>query len=413
MSSTSIRRGLRRGYHQIRYNRRRQILLTLSILAIFSLSLLSRRRAAAISINEPWDHWNEEQASTRKVQVFLPVDKKKAEKDTAFCRDLWSAVEGGYTVNVYNWELDKPRALETHKPKITSLAKILSTPDLLTQLNVSSNDLIFLVDGIDVILQLPPSTLKDRYDKIAGDVIAAGSFNCWPNAFDSVRSLPAPVKRILPILTSLIQEDCLEVPRSRLPTDLFWDAGLFALFKLSMSRTPDHVNSGLVIGSVKGMATVLEKLVQITKSPTYRWEYDQEPGAFNIALRNGDLQADNDYSLFWCAEHVYDSLAVLPPNHQKLSIDPPHHPDMSHDSFPKRPVVIDQRTGVVPIALHFNGLEPKVGYDRIWEEMYHHPLDISSKQVQWVMSRPVKMILDNTVEIETVGQICGEQLGLR
>ncbi|WWC58273.1 uncharacterized protein I303_100811 [Kwoniella dejecticola CBS 10117] len=256
---------------------------------------------------------------------------------------------------------------------------------------MTSNGLAFLVDGIDVILQLPPSTLKERYDKIPGDVIAAGSFNCWPNAFDS--------------------PECMEVPRSRLPIDLFWDAGIFALFKLSMSRTPDHVNSGLVIGSVKGMATAFEKLLQITKTPTYMWEYDQ--GAFNIALHQGLLQADNDYSLFWCAEHVYDSLAVLPPNHHSLSLDPPYHPDVIHETFPRRPIVIDRRTGVVPIALHFNGLEPKVGYDRIWEEMYHHPLSTSSKQVKWVKSRPVKMVLDGGVEVRTVDQLCGKQLGLR
>ncbi|WVW81930.1 hypothetical protein I302_103933 [Kwoniella bestiolae CBS 10118] len=327
----------------------------------------------------------------RKVQVFMPIGEQRAKKNADFCRSLFPAVVNGYRVTLYNWDVDAEDEFDTHKPKVTSLSSILSSSRLLQQLGIFPQDLILLVDAIDIILQLSPSVLISRYSLIPegqqGRPITAGSFNCYPNEANS--------------------SACLNIPPSPMPIDLFKSDR--DILRDSQSRLPIHANSGLVLGSVSEMRGLFRKLNDTLMGGEYPYQPDQ--GVFNIHLSQGDLTVDNTLSMFWCAEHLTNSLSLLSSADQISPWDKYQYPfTISPSDLPSsRLYAKDIRTGNIPVALHFNGIGAKPGYAEIWEQMFPSVRGAEYRRI-WE-DETVKIIVDGQIHRKSVRELCGSQLG--
>ncbi|WWC66672.1 uncharacterized protein I206_100576 [Kwoniella pini CBS 10737] len=336
----------------------------------------------------------------RQVQVFMPIDKPRAYKNPDFCKTLWSAVVSGYRVTLYNWDIrTKTTSIEeefdTHKPKVSGLARILSNNQLLQDLGILPQDFVFLVDAMDVILQLAPSVLISRYSLLPGGLegkpIIAAVFNCWPNAWNS--------------------SACLDIPASPLPSDMFYPTGQ----KLSptMAVLPIHANSGLVLGSVSELRGLLQKVDATIASPEYPWaQFDQ--GAFNIHLQKRELVVDNTLSMFYCAEHHTNSLSLLPVGGSLKPSDKYQYPfTISHSDLPDtRPVGKDRRTLNIPVAMHFNGIGAKPGFNQYWDDMFSDVNAADAQTRNWQETK-VRIVKKSGREEMSVKEICGTQLGLQ
>ncbi|OCF73457.1 hypothetical protein I204_05298 [Kwoniella mangroviensis CBS 8886] len=340
-------------------------------------------------------------SSPRKVQVFMPIGIQRAYKNEDFCRSLWSAVVNGYRVTLYNWNVDAEDEFDTHKPKVTSLSSILSSSRLLQSLGIFPQDLVLLVDAIDVILQLSPSVLISRYSLIPkgqqGKPITAGSFNCYPNEANS--------------------SACLDIPSSPMPIDLFYSDR--DILRDSQSRLPIHANSGLVVGSVPEMRSLFGKLNDTLTGGEYPYQPDQvsQAGVFNIHLSKGDLKVDNTLSMFWCAEHLTNSLTLLSSTDTGIAgnmispCDKFQYPfTISPSDLPiSRLLAKDKRTSNIPVALHFNGIGAEPGYKEIWEKMWP---SIGSEEYRTIWGEEkVRIVVDDKVEKKSVRDLCGSQLG--
>ncbi|WWC58274.1 uncharacterized protein I303_100812 [Kwoniella dejecticola CBS 10117] len=335
----------------------------------------------------------------RQVQVFMPIDRPRVYKNADFCRTLWSAIVNGYRVTLYNWDIrtkttSEEEEFDTHKPKVNGLARILSDNQLLQDLGILPQDFIFLVDAVDVILQLAPSVLVSRYSLLPGGIegkpITAASFNCWPNQWNS--------------------SACLDIPASPLPMDMFYPEG--TKLAPTMAPVPIHANSGLVLGSIPEMRSLLQKINATMASPEYPWiQFDQ--GAYNIQLQKRDLTVDNSLSIFYCAEHHTESLSLLPNGAPILPSPKYQFPFIiSRTDLPEgRPVGKDKRTSNIPVALHFNGIGAKPGFKQYWEDMFPNLNDNDEQSKRW-REQKVRIVKTSGWEEQSVEQICGSQLGL-
>ena len=52
----------------------------------------------------------------------------------------------------------------------------------------AENDLVFMMDAIDIWLQLSPETLIKRFEELNTSVVTGADKVCWPNEWDSVSS---------------------------------------------------------------------------------------------------------------------------------------------------------------------------------------------------------------------------------
>jgi hypothetical protein len=53
----------------------------------------------------------------------------------------------------------------------------------------AENDLVFMMDALDIWLQLSPRTLIERYEELSTYSVVLGADKaCWPNEWESVSS---------------------------------------------------------------------------------------------------------------------------------------------------------------------------------------------------------------------------------
>ena len=77
---------------------------------------------------------------------------------------------------------------------VVGLSKVLSSPTMTA--GIADDDLIFLMDGLDVWLQLPPEVMARRFMEYDADIIAAAEKNCAPNWKQSPECVDAPLSPI-------------------------------------------------------------------------------------------------------------------------------------------------------------------------------------------------------------------------
>ncbi|ORX34855.1 hypothetical protein BD324DRAFT_653110 [Kockovaella imperatae] len=280
------------------------------------------------------------------VHLLLPITKDAAVKTPKFCRALLGAIMTGYDPIIMNWDVELP-------PELDKLfqAKHLQFPE---------NDLVFLVDALDVWLQLPPADVARRFLEYGKDVLVGAERHCVPNSWPS--------------------HECQGAPQSPLPIGL-WEPHMKHVEKVEHSPTPRHANSGTVLGRAGKMEVLFRRLAEIIGDPKY-----PHPGAFNTLLVHGDLGVDYYSRLFWNSASDESSLiwlnTLVHPDSHLCGHSGPRNYTVSGglESFsPGDPIPWhmlpsvghNQLTGQIPAALHFNAIATKNLLQDLWGKPWY------------------------------------------
>jgi len=205
----------------------------------------------------------------------------------------------------------------------------------------AESDLVVMMDALDIWLQLSPKTLIQRFEELnTFGVVLGADKACWPNEWES----PA----------------CQEVPASTLPNGTYGENG--ELEESGMPHTrPRWANSGTIIGTVAAMRTLYKDLVPIFQDPERVIDSDQ--GVFNEFLAAGRLSLDYRSRLFWATASA-DPTATA----HFLNTPNPLDASIPHELYP--PLLYQEQTGEVPVAIHFNDHMEKRLMDEWWGKLW-------------------------------------------
>jgi hypothetical protein len=145
------------------------------------------------------------QHQDRKLHLLLPIDSGAAKsQQLGFCRTLLSLLVHGYDPIIINWDADHSRGVGfLQRLKITGtpylpFVQVQTTPnaihmqgvhDYLTNITNqgADDDIVFMMDALDIWLQLSPRTLVERFEDLGTPGVVVGAeTGCWPNSQDSV-----------------------------------------------------------------------------------------------------------------------------------------------------------------------------------------------------------------------------------
>jgi len=203
----------------------------------------------------------------------------------------------------------------------------------------AENDLVFMVDALDIWLQLSPRTLIERFEELnTFEVVTGADKACWPNEWDS--------------------PECQAAPPSTLPKGVY-----------DLDEEPRWSNSGAVIGSVAAMRSLYKDLVEVFQEPERQSGTDQ--GVFNEFLAAGRLTIDYRSRLFW-------TMAFASPNDNSCFVNTPYHVDdlIPHELYP--PLLYQTQTGEIPVVIHFN--QDKELMEEWWGKFWWNKLDGDSDE---------------------------------
>ncbi|CEJ54890.1 hypothetical protein PMG11_01178 [Penicillium brasilianum] len=181
------------------------------------------------------------------------------------CRALASATALGYPVSVLNGWM-KEGDLDASK---THLAKVRTVMQYLDSLPPSSDDdLVLMIDGYDVVFQIPPDTLIERYFDITKAASARLALRARANSTEPLTGDNAPRQTILfgP------EKVCYPVDWSRvgcwaIPQDIGIPRGAFGPDDGQLHHNlPRWLNSGTIMGPARDMrlmfAATLDRIAQ-------------------------------------------------------------------------------------------------------------------------------------------------------
>lgn len=200
------------------------------------------------------------------LHVLIPA----SHPDANLCKTLLSAAILGYpTPTIINWNktFDDPNLVEGG----SHLAKISGVKDYIQALgSARDDDLILMIDGYDMWLQLRPQTLLDRYfeinnransrikeelgataekNNIHQDIVFSAQKRCWPWTIDD--------------------PPCYAVPESSLPRDIYGsqtDTDIGNTDNPYIKYRQRFLNSGVGIGTVAAMRKMFEEAVVRAKA---------------------------------------------------------------------------------------------------------------------------------------------------
>jgi len=262
----------------------------------------------------------------RKLHLLLPIDSGAAKAHRpSFCKTLLSLLVHGYDPIIINWDAD-----HSHGVGFLQRLKITGVHDYLTNItnDGANDDIVFMMDALDIWLQLSPRTLVERFEDLGtSGVVVGAETSCWPNPQDSFA--------------------CQGVPNSTLLKGAY-----------GLHEAPRWANSGTVLGSVTAMRTLYNDLIHISKEPGRQDESDQ--AVFNEFLAARRISVDYHSRIVWTTG--YDPGAAH-------FINTPDYIDavIPHELYP--PVLHLEYTGGIPVAIHFNGPgKPLMGdwWGRLW-----------------------------------------------
>jgi len=282
------------------------ILIAGSLFLVISLALLHSTIALSA---ESVPH----QQRDRKLHLLLPLNSGVGTNSPHFCKTLFSAIVHGYEPTVVNWD-------RQGNWKDMQRGKVYGVHEYLTNITDPNEDtdVVFMMDAIDIWLQLSPRTLIQRFEELNTSGVVAGADKiCYPNDPESTV--------------------CKGAPPSTLPKGVY-----------RPNQEPRWANSGTVIGSVEAMRTLYTDLVKGLDSP--EWQNSPmtcDQGIFNEFLAAGRLSLDYRARLFWPMDFTN-------PVEDSHIISAPYHIDdiIPHELYP--PVLFQAITGEVPVAVHFN-----------------------------------------------------------
>ncbi|KAJ5693453.1 hypothetical protein N7462_002876 [Penicillium macrosclerotiorum] len=206
---------------------------------------------------------------TSKLHLLMPASGKHFR----LCRALASATILGYPVPVMNGWM-KEGELDASK---THLAKVRTVMQYLDSLPPSSDeDLVLMVDGYDIVFQIPPDVLIDRYFATVRTASAKLAARFGVHSVDSLVGPNSPRQTILfgP------EKICYPVQWGRvgcwaIPEDIDIPPGAFGPDDGQMSHNlPRWLNSGTIMGPAKDMrklfAATLDRIAE-TYDPNHQF----------------------------------------------------------------------------------------------------------------------------------------------
>ncbi|KAJ6558156.1 hypothetical protein B0H19DRAFT_130125 [Mycena capillaripes] len=236
--------------------------LRLSLLTLVVLLILLTL-PALLYRKDRWHFFSESDASPRKLFHLLPINR--AGSGPLFCKALMSSLVHGYSPIILNWEAEGDGSY-MQRMKVAGVYEfLLDFPTL------RDRDVVFMMDALDVWLQLSPQILLERYEEFGSDMVVIGADKaCWPNDWEEVsasgysksllrvRSPHAAMSQSLPYQ---------ELPMAKrknayIPSFSFvpLNEGNSLIPRISSQR-PRWANSGTIIGTVKSMKELYRDLV--------------------------------------------------------------------------------------------------------------------------------------------------------
>ena len=129
----------------------------------------------------------------------------------------------------------------------------------------AENDLVFMMDALDIWLQLSPDTLAERFYELNATVVTGADKICWPNEGESVSSWHNRFPGLnIDFCVLPWQPECQGAPPSPVPAEAYGGYG-----------QPRWANSGAVIGSVAEARALYKDLVKMLEEPKWQIESDQ------------------------------------------------------------------------------------------------------------------------------------------
>lgn len=155
--------------------------------------------------------------------LVVPVNARSA--GARMCKTLLAALIHDYRPVIINWESDKSGGA-AQVEKVEAMYRFLQAPRSTTGELISDESLVFMMDGLDVWLQLPPPHLVARFRELvpadhgqAGlRVVIGADKKCWPNDQNGVSSDTCYREETL---IDVAQETCRNAPNSTVPRGSF------------------------------------------------------------------------------------------------------------------------------------------------------------------------------------------------
>lgn len=223
------------------------------------------------------------------LHLVVPASKG----DANLCKVMVSAGILGYPDPVIvNWgeDFDDPKFVEggSHLAKVTGITRYLN------YLNSSmDNDLMLMVDGYDIWLQLRPQTLIDRYfsiNKRADERIARELGNAASEHNIHQQVIFGCQKRCWP----WTQDDppCYAVPFSDLPEDIYGpetDTDVGNTENPFIKYRPRYINSGVVIGTVKALRKMFVQALELLTNDPFEANMGSDQYIFSHILGDQEV----------------------------------------------------------------------------------------------------------------------------
>jgi hypothetical protein len=192
-------------------------------------------------------HITEQPPKTSKFHLLIPANGPHLQ----LCRNIVSSTILGYPVPVFNgWE--KTGDLDA---SVSHLAKVRNVMQYLDNLPTDSNDdLVLIVDGYDVIFQLPADVLIQRYFDVIEAANARIAARFGLDSLDSLSEESDPRQSILFGSDKVCWPEIEGRPACwAVPEDVGIPAGAFGPDRGIEGKLPRWLNSGTVMGPVGDM----------------------------------------------------------------------------------------------------------------------------------------------------------------
>lgn len=127
--------------------------------------------------------------------LVIPVNARSA--GPRMCKTLLAALVHGYSPVIINWESSKSGGA-AQLEKVEAMHAFLQTPRTTTGALITDEALVFMIDGLDVWLQLPAPHLVARFRELVPvgqegqglKVVIGSDKKCWPNDQNGVSAAP-------------------------------------------------------------------------------------------------------------------------------------------------------------------------------------------------------------------------------
>jgi hypothetical protein len=272
----------------------------------------------------------------------------------SFCQSLFSMLANGYPA---------PILMHFDEEYHGWADKLESFDQYLQQMNAANDDTLFLLDGYDLVFQLPVEVALTRYGAAQKDLFFGADKRCWP-----VRNEEPP---------------CTRMPQSLLATDIYGDKT-----DNDPWERPRWLNAGAVIGSSSTLRKIMHEAWKRAQEQTARGQEVNDQGILSDILTedNADYSytTDSISTIFQTmviseVDVVWDvnpdpkmpstvlssktsSQRMMNLTDLQLDTDMARQTSFWRDRWLARNI----RSNEIPVALHFNGPDQKPLMDTWW-----------------------------------------------